>query len=348
MKKKIIIIGGGWYGCHIANLLMNKYDITMLEQKDDIFNNSSYFNQNRLHLGFHYSRNYPTRLLCKNNYNIFFERYAEIIENIDKNYYVISKDSILDLNTYVSIFKHENFDFDLIDNNNLFTGIENKLIRVDEKVINSDKAYKYFKKNLKYINKLFNKKVISYSKINELITVNCSDNTEYECDILLDCTYNQLGLSKKEYTYEITCSLLFKKINNIEFGAITIMDGKFSSLYPRDIENDIYTLTDVEHTPILKTENYDILNNYIVNEKEIIDTKEKMISKFKKYYPDFEKNFQYEGYFLSKKTKVKSISDSRDIVIDEIEPNVISVNCGKIYGIFEWEKYILDKLNISE
>ena len=40
------------------------------------------------------------------------------------------------------------------------------------------------------------------------------------------------------------------------------------------------------------------------------------------------------------KTKLLSNSDSRDITIEELEKNVITVNCGKIYGIFEFEKYI--------
>ena len=54
--------------------------------------------------------------------------------------------------------------------------------------------------------------------------------------------------------------------------------------------------------------------------------------------------FKYKGYFLSNKTKLLSKSDSRDINIEEIEKNVITVNCGKIYGIFEFEDYMLKYL----
>ena len=86
LKHKIIIIGGGWYGCHSAMLLKDKFDIILIEQKNDIFKNSSYYNQNRLHLGFHYPRNYNTRNLCNKYYSQFIEKYGFCIDNIDKNY----------------------------------------------------------------------------------------------------------------------------------------------------------------------------------------------------------------------------------------------------------------------
>ena len=78
--------------------------------------------------------------------------------------------------------------------------------------------------------------ITKYSKQNNIITVYDSNNNMYNCDILLDCTYNQLGLSKKEYIYELTLSLVFEKNIEIEFNGITIMDGKFCSLYPLDIK----------------------------------------------------------------------------------------------------------------
>ena len=341
-KKKIIIIGSGWYGCHIANVLKHKYDINIIEKNNDIFNGSSYFNQNRLHLGYHYCRNYPTRKLCKENFNIFFEKYHELIDNIVDNYYIISNKSIVDFKTYLSIYNYEGFDFKLIENN-LFENIDGEIIKVKEQVINSERAYKYFKEQLKDVKFICNQTFINYKKENDIINV-FTNNTKYECDILLDCTYNQAGLSNYNYTYELTCSLLYKKIKNTNFDAITIMDGKFSSLYPREIEDLIYTLTDVEFTPIISSNNFKDILEYNVTKEKIEEVKNNMITKFKKYYPDFENTFEYVDYFLAKKTKLLSNSDSRDITIEELEKNVISVNCGKIYGIFEWEDYILKYL----
>jgi hypothetical protein len=340
--KKIIIIGSGWYGCHISSILKDKYDIIMIEKNNDIFNGSSYYNQNRLHLGYHYCRNFSTRQLCQQKYKLFYDKYNELIDDINNNYYLISSVSLLDFNTFINIYKHEQFDFELIDNT-IFENIDGKIIKVKEKVINSSKAYKYFKTHLQNVNIKCNEIFLHYTKQNDIINV-VTNKTTYECDILLDCTYNQAGISNDKYMYELTCSLIFKKIKNTPFDAITIMDGNFSSLYPREYNKFIYTLTDVEFTPIVRTTNYKDILEYKVTIEKINETKIKMVNKIKQYYPTFENNFEYIDYFLSNKTKKISNSDSRDITIKEIEKNVITVNCGKIYGIFEWEQYILNYL----
>jgi len=344
----IIIVGGGWYGCHIALFLKSYgYNVTIIEKNSDIFDNSSFYNQNRLHLGYHYPRDYATRSLCQNNFDKFVGKYNCVIDNIENNYYLIADSSIIDYETYKSIYIHEKFNFDIVENK-LFKNTNSNLIKVNEQVINSDKIKKYFSDTLaeKNINIILNTEVLSVNNIDDVVHVNC-DNNNYNCDILLDCTYNQLCLSSKKYIYEVTISLVFKKIKNIDFGAITIMDGNFLSLYPRDTDNQLFTLTDVEYTPLLKSENYNDIKNYVISNEKIEYIKGKMIDKCNYYYPEFENDFEYVSYFTSKKTKNISATDSRDINIEEIDNNIISVNCGKIYGIFDFEEYIKEKLNIN-
>lgn len=349
--KNIIIIGTGWYGCHIANILQYKYNVTILEKNNKIFDNSSYYNQNRLHLGYHYCRNYNTRSLCKNNYDRFISQYNEVVDNITNNYYILSKGSILDYQTYVNIYTFEQFKFSTMLNNQ-FKNIDNNIILTAEKVINSDKAVSCFENNLQKVDIKYNAKVKKYYKdtynLDKILVeaVNALDGTMsiYNCDLLLDCTYNQLGWSKNRYTYELTISLLYKKITTTEFDAITVMDGKFFSIYPRDIKLNIYTLTDVEFTPIISSQNYSDIEEYSPTPEQILDIKNNMEHKVKTYYDTFCDDFEYISYFLSKKTKQISASDSRDITIEEIEKNVVTVNCGKIYGIFDFEDYILKYL----
>ena len=132
--KKIAIIGSGWYGCHIASILMDIYDVTIYEKNDVIFNNSSFYNQNRLHLGYHYPRNYATRNMCYKNYDRFKKKYSSLVDNIENNYYAINDDSIIDYNTYVNIYKQEKFEFEIVDNK-LFNNVGKKIIKVNEQVI---------------------------------------------------------------------------------------------------------------------------------------------------------------------------------------------------------------------
>lgn len=335
----IVIIGAGWYGCHIANILQNKYKILIIERKEDIFCCSSYYNQNRLHLGFHYPRDYNTRTLCSSYYKKFKELYSDCIEEVEDNYYVISKFSLLCDRTYTSIFSHERIDF-MVERIHNFINIQGLPFKVEEKVINAEKAKRIMKENLLNCDFSFgeNVDIILETEIDILV------NGKYKCKYLFNCTYNQLSLDDNIYNYELTLSLLYKKTGF--FGALTVVDGDFCSLYPR--ETNIYTLTDVEFTPLFKSSSFEEVKNFIPSQDLINNRKNKMEEKIKFYYPDFENNFEYQSYFLSYKTKMISSSDSRDITITNLNSRIISVNCGKIYGIFEWEKYILNFLKSAE
>jgi len=274
----IIIVGAGWYGCHIASILQEKFKVLILDKENDLFSKSSYFNQNRLHLGFHYSRDYETRNLCQKYYDKFKDSYPECIEEINNNYYAISNNSIICNKTYLSIFRHEDFDFIYDKNNTIFKNIQGYPIKVEEKVINSEKAKQIFKNKLIKCNCLFNTEVKDIKNIDKKILI----NDKFSCKILLDCTYNQLNLSIGNYLYEITLSLLYKK--NKDFGAITIVDGDFCSLYPR--YDNIYTLTDVEHTQIAVSNNFNDIKNYTPKKDEIEDKKNKMENKIKFYFKE--------------------------------------------------------------
>ena len=340
--KTIVIIGAGWYGCHIAKILQHKYRIIIIEKNSDIFSGSSYYNQNRLHLGYHYCRDFGTRSLCKNNYERFKTIYNECIDDINDNYYVIADKSIIDYNTYLSIYKYEGFDFEILPNTT-FKNIQGNVLNVGEKVVNSQKVKDMFIRDLTNVEFVFNTTVTNVENFGNKVIV----NGNYECDFLFDCTYNQLNLDTDKYIYELTISLVYEKIGL--FGSLTVMDGHFCSLYPKS--DNKYTLTDVEYTPIKVSTSFDEVNNYEPTEEEINMRRIKMEEKMIGFYPEFLKNFVFDSYFLSFKTKMISGSDSRNITIKRISKRIVTVNCGKIYGIFDWEDYItnyLDTINTDE
>jgi L-2-hydroxyglutarate oxidase LhgO len=94
----IAIIGGGWVGCHLALKLKNNHKVTLYEKNKTLFEETSYNNQNRLHLGFHYSRNFKTRKLCLNTFDRFLKDYSFLTKELPKNLYCIPEnESIIDL-----------------------------------------------------------------------------------------------------------------------------------------------------------------------------------------------------------------------------------------------------------
>lgn len=307
---KIAIIGAGWVGCHLANKLRLNNEVVLYERKE-VFSESSFFNQNRLHLGYHYSRSFSTRNLCKNTFDRFYKDYFFLVEDIERNIYSVPLgDSLIDFNTYLKIF--DDFDTHEVVNIKNLSNIEGSIV-VEEKYINPVKSKNYFKEELSNL--------ICYKDIDE------SDISilKKDFDLVINATNNNLLPIIKNTFSEDCIVLLYKKIKDIEFDALTFVDGKLMSIYPYDTSKNLYSLTDVEFTPQANL--------------SIENIKNKIESKLVKYYTNFLNDFEYHSYTKSVKYKIKNLSDTRIPLIDKVD-NVVSCFTGKIQGIYYIEDYI--------
>lgn len=327
---KIAIVGGGWLGCHIANKLKDKGIKINLFEELDIFSGSSFYNQNRLHKGFHYSRNQKTRKLCYDTFDRFLNDYNNLVEDIENNYYLIPTDnSLIDYGTFKSIFNYENISF-IESELSSFKNIEGSII-VDEKYINPVKAKEYFKTQLKndiIIRKIYPEELKQLSK---------------EYDYVINVTNNLLNLSKECY-FELSLTLVYDKIMKDDFGSITMVDGPLFSIYP--FKPNQYTITDVQYTPLYTSPSVDDINTFKYElGKELIDPiKQKIEDKIKYYYSNFNKNFKYNSYYTSIKVKRYSASADRYPIITK-QKNIINCITGKIQGIYILEDYINEIIN---
>lgn len=311
---KIAIIGAGWVGCHLANNLREKNDVTLYE-KNEIFSGSSFYNQNRLHLGYHYSRSSHTRNLCKNTFIQFYNDYSDMVEDVKQNIYSVPiDDSLIDFNTYLKIF--EDFDTHKVIEIKNLKHIEGSIL-VQEKYINPIKSKLFFQ------NKLLD--LIVYDEISE----NSILTLKKDFNLVINATNNNLFSIKNNIFSENCTILLYKKIKNSEFDALTLVDGKLMSIYPYDLNSNLYSLTDVEFTP-QSSLSVEILKN-------------KMENKILKYYDNFLNDFRYHSYVKSIKYKVKNLSDTRVPLITQKE-NIINCFTGKIQGIYLIESYIKNLL----
>jgi|DEB0MinimDraft_6_1074348.scaffolds.fasta_scaffold15157_2 hypothetical protein len=305
---KIAIIGAGWIGCHLAKILKKNNSVDLYES-EEIFSRSSSKNQNRLHIGYHYARNYETRELCKNTFDRFLEEYNFIVDDIPNNIYAISsKESLLDYKTYLKIY--DLYDCKEVENNYLKN--VSGLISVDEKYINPIKAKKYFSEilNDNLIIKKISQKELDTLKENYDYVINCSNNS---LDPIIDNVYSE------------TChSLVYERIDSTPFNALTMVDGDLFSIYPYDIENNYYSLSHVKITPSSSI--------------KLEDKKELMETHVCSYYEDFLKKFEYKFYYESVKVKSYNKSANRIPVIKK-DNNYIKIFTGKIQGIYILEDY---------
>jgi len=322
---RIAIVGGGWVGCHLGMKLKDTHDVTIYEKNETLFEETSYNNQNRLHLGFHYARNYKTRKLCLDTFDKFLDDYGHLTEKVNKNLYCVpTHSSILDFPTYLQIFN----DFDFNNQESPIKEIPD-CITTDERYINFKKVKNYFIDNLKNL--------VIYKNINgELL-----NELKNEYDLVINATNNHLLVDKcEDCFYELTISLIYQKIKPSGFGALTMVDGPLFSIYP--YQDELYTVTDVEHTPIKKFTDSELIKSFVqseITEEFINNRKSKIENKILNFYPDFLSNFKYHSYFLSTKSKINDLSDERYPVIKE-EDNLVNCFTGKIQGIYIIENYI--------
>ena len=332
---KIRIIGGGWYGCHIALSLINKgYDVQIYEKNKDLFSESSLYNQNRLHLGFHYPRSYKTRIQSKRGFRLFMKNYPELIKTIDLSLYAISSNnSLLDFETYKMILDSTQLSYeDVTSSLPIFVKNVDGVIDCDEQTILSSKAKVFFQKKLN-----------NYSIFNTSITAQDCINMANRDTFVIDCTWNKL-FQKNNLFYEPTIIFKYKNLKKINFG-LTMMDGKLCSLFPFD-ENST-TLSDVDLTPLGKYNSVKEAYSKIkkIGTKDISEKISKMEKKIKEFLPGFHDYFcEPKPYFSIKTKPINSFNDNRYTYLTKEKNNLFSVFAGKIDTIFDIEYSILSIL----
>ena len=331
MKKKIAILGAGWFGCYVGyDLMKSGFAVKIFEKEKQIFSGASGYNQNRLHLGFHYPRSYNTIQESKNGYKAFVKKFPNFVKNIKKNLYVIAnhKENLIDFDIYKQIlqsnklsFKEEKNNFNLIN----FKGV----ISCKEKLIDMDAAKKFFSKKLEK-NIITNYKVDTLIKKNNKILIN---NIEF--DNLINCTWQTYFPNKNlDFTYEACLFFLYKsKVK--DHPAITIMDGPFSTLYPQ--KKDFFTLYSVKHTRLKSFKKFKNCENFLIDYKKNINLKKvrkNHENQIMHFYPNFLKNFQFKKELLTYRTIINNANAERSSKIFQ-NGKIINLLSGKIDHIIE-------------
>lgn len=327
----IHIIGSGWYGCHIAQSLIDKgYPVEIWEKGNFIFCGASSKNQNRLHQGFHYPRSFKTRLQSKEGFDLFMSQYGHLTEDINNNFYALANQSFIDKGTYLSIFSYEDYEYEVvnIDNSN-FSNID-LLIKTKERLIRHDLATSYWSgKNLP-IN--FNSEVYYHNDL--FLTSGTKISTKK--DLIIDCSWGEL-INNNGFFEQYFVTYIIKIHDEFCFDAFTLMDGNFFSIFPYGNQEDgLFTLTHVKHG---------ITKIPTMTEHERLAIYSRILLDVKKYLNI--ENIELVDSFISRKLKPLSLSDSREVSIEiNDKRNFVRVYSGKIDTIFHAMDYLISELNL--
>jgi len=334
MKSKILILGAGWYGCHIGLYLKEKgHNIKIYEKSNQIFSGSSGKNQFRFHQGYHYPRSLKTIEEIKKNFFKFKKKYKKFITFPKHNIYCIALDhSLIDFGTYINVLKSSNLKFKK-KNFNFLKNIEGS-IEINEGVLQNSKIIKFFKKKIGR-DIIFQKEVKDLNKIKR------------KFDFIIDCTNNtRQNYFKKSIKYVLTISFIYKKRPGKKAIPVTIMDGKLPSIYPYSDKKNFFTLTHSNYTHVKSFNSFEKLNKFKKKIKKIeIDQRQKLVEKsIKFFYSNFNDIFSYKGHFFSYKVLPKGKSDQRPTFYIK-DKNILSLFSAKIANIFSAEEIVSKFIN---
>lgn len=342
MTMNIAIIGGGWYGCHLAtDLKAQGVQVKVFEQRDRLLHEASGRNQNRLHVGFHYARHAGTRLQSRDGFGRFMQAYPHVTKPVDSNIYAVTTDdSLLDFPTYRTIMEAGSLPFteDKTPHDIEMNNIDGNVLYTPERVISPSLAREHFCGLLDGVVKLSHR-VSSIEPTADGVWV---DDEFY--DYVIDATWGHAPIPQRltnlEVFYEPTLLLYYR--GPVDFPALTLVDGPLCSLYPTE-EPGVYTLSSVPHTPLGKfsTSNEaqacrNAVNDTIIGQKRMVIEEQVL-----RYLPAFREHFEFIGPQLSIKTKYKvGAFDDRSCAVMH-DGRLISIMSGKIDCIF----YAADRVN---
>ena len=250
--KKIVIIGGGFFGMYLSEHFAKQgHHVMLIEKESDFMQRASYVNQARVHNGYHYPRSILTALRSRISFPRFIEEFGDCIDDTFDKYYMISRilsktstsqfklfcqrigadcesapQKIIDLANpqYIeSVFSTKEFAFDA----------EKIKVKMYQRIQNAGVTFH------------LNQKVQSIVREKNTLKLQiCSTNNLAESEIddvgaVFNCTYsminqilNDSNLELIPLKHELSEMCLVEVPHELKNLGITVMDGPFFSVMP--------------------------------------------------------------------------------------------------------------------
>lgn len=260
-----VIIGAGFYGLSIALFLMEEIGLERLliiEKESEIMARASYFNQARVHNGYHYPRSILTGHRSAVNFPRFVSDFEEAIVNDFEKHYAVAKNlSKVNEKQFLRFCQKIGIEIDEAPPNvkaHFANGMVDNVFRVQEYAFNSHILRDLLLKRLyKYpgitIHKEEEVKNISPVVGGDVVVV--TDSQHYIAQHVFNCTYSSLntlhrasGLPLLKLKHEVTEICLIKLPSVLGNFSITVMDGPFFSIMPFPSKG-LHSLSHVRYTP---------------------------------------------------------------------------------------------------
>jgi hypothetical protein len=328
MSYSFAIIGGGWYGCHIAaSFRALGFKVTLFERNSRLLHEASGNNQFRLHLGFHYPRHYGTRMQSRDGFSRFVERYPALSRPVADNLYAVPNgDSLIDFLTYRIIMTASGIEFTEL------AGVPDELDRVEGCLRTSERVLLTGQARRHFAERLDNDIVLGHA-------VTCVEDAGNHVlvdgqrfDFAVDATWGHYSRPPIDLYYEPTLLLYYEAKH--AHPAVTLVDGPLCSVYPTE-DPSIFTLSSVPLTPLGRCSSAKEARAIAASTDgaTVAARAAAMEAQITRYVPHFSDVFRLMGPQFSVKTKPTGLYDDRSCHVYK-EGRVFSVMSGKIDTIF--------------
>lgn len=329
-RLTIRIIGGGWYGCHLAAALAARgREVELHELSGRLFSGASGGNPARLHRGFHYPRSRLTRAACLDHADAFMARYGALTRSIPVNLYAIAaEESYVDFGNYVGSLRGE-VPFLAVEEPAIYglRGVEGAVLTAERHIV-VDEARAFFE-----------------TEIGQLVHFErgAGDLNDPAYELTVDCSFCALDAEAVD-RYEPCLTVLLEGPTD---RAVTIMDGPFPSIYPWNEAAGLSSLTSARWTPLTKecrtwAEANALLQR--VSPAQVAARAHTMFDQIGAYWPAALDLYKIADHRLTIRAMPKSGADARLVDLVRTGPNSIRLRAGKIDAVFRAEALVREEM----
>ncbi|MBD2022039.1 FAD-dependent oxidoreductase [Leptolyngbya sp. FACHB-36] len=351
--QPIVVIGGGFYGCSVAEYLAQQgAEVVLLERAADLLTRASYSNQARLHGGYHYPRSFSTAYRSRLNFERFLREYRPAIADCFTKLYAIAR-----IGSKVSPHQFEffcrNIDAPLVPASSKLTKLfsprlisavyETQEYAFDAAVLRRLLVERLVQSGVKL--QLNTTVAAVQSQADGNLAVLDDRGNCHTASYVFNCTYAGLNTiagilpTRSNLKHEITELALVQLPTELENVSVTVMDGPFFSFMPFP-DRGLSTFTHVRYTPHASwLESPESLNAYqVLAAAEARSNFGYMVRDAQRYMPCLNDTRYCDSLFEVKTVLVKNEGDDGRPILFEVDaqqPKIVSMLGSKIDNIYD-------------